>query len=147
MSNEHKVVRLGDTITLHYKITAMNGEEIDSSFTGESVTLALGSNELADNLENCLIGIPVGERHVFQLEPWQAFGVSDPELIQEIPLNEFPEDMPTEPGSLIEFTLPNGESISGVLKSKTQDTARVDFNHPLSDCPIMFEVEVLDIQE
>jgi len=145
MSNELETVRLGDTVTLHYKITAMNGDEIDSTFSGESVTLAIGSNALADNLEKCLVGLPVGERHVFQLEPWQAFGISDPELIQEVPLDEFPEDMPTHPGSLIEFALPNGDSISGLLKSKTQSIALVDFNHPLSDCPILFEVEVLEI--
>jgi len=138
-------VKSGDTLTLHYKITAMNGTEIDSTFDGEPMQLTLGRNELAQTLENCLIGVLPGERHVFQLEPWQAFGVSNPELVQQIALDEFPADMPVEPGSLIEFTLPNGNSLSGTVKSKTHSHAVVDFNHPLSDCPILFEVEVLAI--
>ena len=145
--SEAKPVKPGDTLTLHYKITAVNGTEIDSTFGGEPIQITLGCNELAQNLENCLIGVLPGERHVFQLEPWQAFGVSNPELIKEIALEEFPADIPARPGSLIEFSLPNGTVLTGTVKSTTNSHATVDFNHPLSDCPILFEVEVLRILE
>ncbi len=142
---DKKPVKPGDTLTLHFKITVMNGTDIDSTFDAEPIQLTLGNNELAENLENCLIGILPGERHVFQLEPWQAFGVSDPDLVQQIALDQFPAEMHIEPNNLVEFTLPNGTSLSGTVKSKTNTHAIVDFNHPLSDCPILFEVEVLAI--
>jgi len=147
MTTEPRNVRPGDTLVLHYKLSALDGTELDSTFGAEPLTLKLGSNELAENLEQWLIGLHAGERHQFQLEPWAAFGASDPALIQEIALEEFPPGMPVEENSLIEFAMPNGTTLAGLVKAKTGSHALVDFNHPLSDCPLLFEVEVVEILE
>ena len=146
-TTEPRNVRHGDRLVLHYKLSALDGTEIDSTFGAEPLTLKLGSNELAENLEQWLIGLRVGEHHQFQLEPWAAFGASDPALVQEIALDEFPPGMPVEENSLIEFSMPNGVTMAGLVKAKTGSHAVVDFNHPLSDCPLLFEVEVVEILE
>lgn len=145
MDHEERRAGFGDTLTLHYRISAWNGAEIDSTFHGEPVTLTLGNGELAENLEKCLVGLPVAVRHVFQLDAAQAFGASQPELIQRIPLSDFPPGVAPQEGSLIEFELPNGSRLAGRVESRTQSDALVDFNHPLSDCSVLFEVEVLEI--
>lgn len=139
-------VAQGDTITLHYRLSSQNGHEIESTFGGEPAVIVMGQGELAENLERWLIGLPVNEVHVFQLEADQAFGRCDPALVQHIPLAEFPSDMPVEPGALIEFALPNGSLLPGTIVEKMQDEAVVDFNHPLCDCHVLFEVEVLAIR-
>lgn len=140
-----QIVRPGDTLLLHYRISTADGSEIDSTFAGEPLVLHLGVGEFAENLEQWLIGLPPGERHVFQLEPEQAFGVSDAALVQRVPLDQFPPDMALTENAVIEFQLPDGAMVAGTVKSKSQHDALVDFNHPLSDCPILFEVEVLEI--
>lgn len=145
MGSDTRLVGYGDRVVLHYRISAGDGTEIDGTFGGEPVALALGVGELAENLERCLIGLPVGVRHVFYLAPEEAFGASDPEQVQQIPLDEFPPGMPLDRDSLIEFTLPNGAGLVGTLKGCSQTHATVDFNHPLSDCPVVFEVEVLEV--
>jgi FKBP-type peptidyl-prolyl cis-trans isomerase 2 len=145
MPENERCVRQGDTLTLHYRLSADDGSEIDNTFDHEPATIKLGANEMAENLERCLIGLPVGQRWVFNLEPWQAFGTSDPAMIQEIPLEDLHSDVPLVENSLIEFTLPNGSTLAGTIKSRTETHAVVDFNHPLSDCTIVFEVEVLSI--
>lgn len=139
------VVESGDTLTFHYRLAVMGGEEVDSTFEGQPVIMVLGQGDLAENLQGYLTGLPVGERHVFQLEPHQAFGASDPQLVQHIALSEFPAEVPVDVNSMIEFTLPNGTALSGVIKSKTEEEVEVDFNHPLADYPIEFEVEILEI--
>ena len=140
-----RTAQYGDTVLLHFRISSQNGQEIDSTFSGEPIQITLGQQALAENLEKCLIGLQVGERHVFQLEPYQAFGVHDAALIQEIAVAEFPQgSLPTE-NSLIDFTMPSGVTLAGTIKSLTPIHAMVDFNHPLSDCPILFEVEVMQI--
>ena len=141
------VVESGDTITFHYRLAAMGGEEVDNTFNDQPVTLTLGQGDLAENLQHCLMGLPVGERHVFQLEPYQAFGASDPHLVHHVALSEFPAEVPVDVNSMIEFTLPNGTSLSGVIKSKTEKEVEVDFNHPLADYPMEFEVELLEIRK
>lgn len=144
---EPRTVRPGDRLLLHYKLSALDGTEIENTFGGAPLAVGLGRNELPENLEQWLIGLSAGERHQFQLEPWAAFGASDPALIQEIALTEFPPGMPVEENSLIEFAMPNGTTLAGLVKAKTRSHALVDFNHPLSDCPVLFEVEVVEILE
>lgn len=136
----------GDTVTLHYRLSSLNGREVESTFGGEPAVFVLGQGQLAENLERWLIGLAPHERHVFQLEPGQAFGHCDPERVQRIPLQQFPPGMAVEPRALIEFALPNGSLLSGTVLEKVQDEAVVDFNHPLCDCPVLFEVEVLAIR-
>jgi len=136
----------GDTIVLHYKLSSSNGADIESTFEGEPLEITLGQGELAWNLENCLLGLPLHERHVFMLEAAQAFGCHDESLVQRLPLTEFPPYMRLAPQMMIEFQLPNGTTMPGVIREIDQSEAVVDFNHPLSDCPVNFEVEVLEIK-
>jgi len=139
-------VARGDTVTLHYRLSSRDGHEFESTFGGDPAVLELGQGQLAENLERWLIGLPLHEVHVFLLDPQQAFGHCDPALVQRIPLNCFPPDMAVEPRALIEFALPNGSLLSGTVLEKTEGEAVVDFNHPLCDCPVLFEVEVLAVR-
>ena len=137
-------VEPGDTLTLHFRLATLSGKELDSTFDSEPISLRLGSGELDTNLEKLLIGLPVGVRHEFTLEPEQAFGFADPALIRELPRQAFPADLPPV-GSLVEFTQPDGSPLAGLVTEIGGETVTVDFNHPLSDCSVRFEVEVLDI--
>jgi FKBP-type peptidyl-prolyl cis-trans isomerase 2 len=137
-------VAYGDTISLRYAIRFRDGTEIVSNFEdAEPDAITVGDGTLAQSLEQWLIGLMPGERHVFLLEPWQAFGVSSEEMIQTIDPQDIPADLQLEPGNLVEFELPNGQTLAGTILDVGPEGIRVDFNHPLADCPIEFEVEVV----
>ncbi len=139
-------VAYGDTIQLRYAIRFRSGDEIVSNFEeAEPDTLTLGDGTLAQSLEQWLIGLKPGERHVFLLEPWQAFGVSSEELVQTLKTEDIPPGMQLDPGTLVEFELPNGQTLAGSILDVGPEGVKVDFNHPLADCPIEFEVEVMGI--
>jgi FKBP-type peptidyl-prolyl cis-trans isomerase 2 len=140
-----EMTEYGDWVVLDFRLSSQSGEEIDSTFGEEPITLRLGDGVLEPKLEQCLVGISPRHRYVFSLEPEEAFGVSDPGRILDIPLESFPGAVPAEPDSLIAFDLPEGGSAAGVVVDKTPTHARVDFNHPLSDCPVVFEVEIREI--
>jgi len=136
-------VAWGDTLTLRYAIRLRNGTEIISNFDEpEADILTLGDGTLIQTLEQWLIGIKPGERHVFLLEPWQAFGSHNDELIQTVAREDIPAGMDISIDQLIEFTLPNGQTLPGRILDIAPEGVKVDFNHPLSDCPIEFEVEI-----
>ena len=138
-------VGAGDTIVLHYKISSPNGVDIESTFEDEPIEITLGQGDLPWNLENCLVGLPLHERHVFMLDPAQAFGCFDERLLQRLPRSDFSPDFALTPQTIIEFQLPNGTSMPGTIQEIGDTEIVVDFNHPLSDCPVHFEVEVLKI--
>lgn len=141
------VAATGDRVTLHYRLSTPEGAEILNTFHQEPVQVRLGSDDLHPNLQRCVEGLPCGQRRRFYLQAAAAFGVSDPALEQDVPLEVFPAGIAPTPENLIEFTLPNGVAVSGIVRSVTDRAARVDFNHPLSDCDVVFEVEVLRIDE
>ena len=138
-----RVAALGDTISLRYALRLANGSEILSNFGDpQADILTLGDGTLSPDLEKWLVGISQGERHVFVLEPEQAFGLSTPEKIHQLPMTQLTSDLSLQPGKLVEFKLPDGQTLAGKILELSADTVRVDFNHPLADLPIEFEVEI-----
>ena len=136
----------GDTLQLRYALRPRGGDDIVSNFDdAEPETVTLGDGTLAPMLEQWLVDLPPGERHVFLLEPWQAFGESQADLIQSLPRSDVPSEMALEPDQLVEFSLPNGQTMAGRILEIGDDAVKVDFNHPLADLSIEFEVEIVRI--
>jgi FKBP-type peptidyl-prolyl cis-trans isomerase SlpA len=140
-----ETVRAGNLITLHYRVATGDDTELVSTFDSTPATLQLGSGELAPPLEHCLIGINVGERHVFLLEPDQAFGAYNPQLTQRVARDTLPPKASPELHGLIEFDAPGGAKFTGIVRELDDDAVLVDFNHPLAGKPVRFEVEIIGI--
>lgn len=138
-------MHLGDTVVLHYRLSSRDGTEIESTFDSEPARITLGAGELPATLERQIAQTPLNTRFVYLLEPEQAFGRHDEALVQSVPLADFPDSLPPQPDSLVEFTLPNGTTLTGIVLEQQGDSVKVDFNHPLVDCPIDFEIEVLEV--
>ena len=57
-----------------------------------------GCNDLIQGLENALEGRSLGDKVTVTLQPEDAFGDYDPELVEEMPLDAFPEGAQLEEG-------------------------------------------------
>jgi FKBP-type peptidyl-prolyl cis-trans isomerase SlpA len=139
-------IKRDSLVTLHYRVATADDTEIVSTFGATPATLQLGSGELAPPLEACLEGLPIGERHVFLLEPSQAFGPHNPDLLKRLPISELPNGgADIGPLTLVEFAAPNGSKFAGLVREIDDKAALVDFNHPLAGKSIRFEVEVIGV--
>lgn len=132
-------------LTLHYRIALGDDTELLSTFGATPATLQLGSGELAPTLENCLHGLPVGERHVFLLAPHQAFGEYHADLVVRHARKTLPAEPELEVMAMIEFEAPDGSKHAGIVRELDEEFALIDLNHPLAGKPIRFEVEVIAI--
>ncbi len=140
-----ETVKPDSLVTLHYRVATGDDTELVSTFDSTPATLQLGSGELAPTLERCLVGIVVGERHVFLLEPEQAFGSHNPQLVQRVGLADLPPDATPERHGLIEFASPAGAKFTGIVREMDSAAVLVDFNHPLAGKHVRFEVELIGI--
>ncbi len=141
-----RTVAPGDTLQLRYALRPRGGDDIVSNFDdAEPETVTLGDGTLAPMLEQWLFDLPAGERHVFLLDPWQAFGESQPELVQTLPKTDLPAGMEFVVDQLVEFAMPNGQTVAGHILEVGDDAVKVDFNHPLADLSVEFEVEIVRI--
>jgi FKBP-type peptidyl-prolyl cis-trans isomerase SlpA len=53
--------------------------------------------------------------------------------------------MQLEIDQLVEFAMPNGQTLAGHILEISDEAVKVDFNHPLADLSIEFEVEIVRI--
>jgi FKBP-type peptidyl-prolyl cis-trans isomerase SlpA len=143
--NDSRKLRIGDQVTLHYRLTCKD-EEIVNTFTGEPETFHLGQGEIDPRLEVLLIGLQVGDHRSYDLEPGAAFGSHEAAMVHELPRDDFAADLALKPGHAVEFTLPNGQTLNGTIRSLTADLVQVDFNHPLAGLPVLFEAKIIAVQ-
>ncbi len=138
-------VRSDSYLTLHYRVTTLDGEEFLSTFDMSPATLQMGSGQLSENLESVLIGLPAHERCIFELEPAQAFGQHNERLVERIARSGLPAGMELKENSVVEFSAPNGATFAGFLRELDESSGLFDFNHPLAGKTIRFEVEIIGI--
>lgn len=149
--NQPATVQPDSFLTLHYRLSGLDGTEHVSTFDMSPATLQMGAGQLAATLEACLLGLGVGEHHVFQLEADEAFGQHNPRLVERIARSALPPEMELKVNSLIEFSAPDGGlpgtagGVAGLLRELNDTTAVFDFNHPLAGQPVRFEVKIVGI--
>lgn len=132
-------------VVMHYTLSLDDGTVAESSREGDPLTFTVGDGTIVEPLERLLYGLAAGARDTFRLEPEQAFGYSEIDNIHTIPRNEFPAEMPLDPGNVIGFAGPSGEEVPGTIVDVTEESIQVDFNHPLAGRAVVFEVEILSV--
>ena len=143
-------VRPDSYLTLHYRVSlADGGDDVVSTFGGNPATLQLGSGQMAEFLERCMLGLTQGQRASFDLEPEAAFGPRNPELVQRVSRAMLDANSETDPdyqpGDLVDFPAPDGSRFAGVLKEINPQWALFDFNHPMAGRRVRLEVEIIGI--
>ncbi len=133
-------------VVMHYTLSLADGTVADSSREGEPLRFLLGDGTLETGLEALLHGLHTGDRARFNLAPGQAFGERDPASVHGMPRAEFPADMALAEGTVLEFTTPGGDSVPGTVIEFDEDSVTVDFNHPLAERDLSFEVEILSVE-
>jgi FKBP-type peptidyl-prolyl cis-trans isomerase SlpA len=137
-------------LTLHYRISlADGGGDVINTFGGKPATFQLGEGQLAEPLERLLHGLPDGTHAVFEVEPRQAWGERNPELVQRLSRATFDANADPDgtygPGDVVDFNRPGGGRFAGVIKAIDGSSVLIDFNHPLAGQAVRFEVRILGV--
>lgn len=134
----------GDRLRFHYRLATAQGEILETSFDAEPLEITLGAGEIAPQLERWLVGLVPGDHRTFVLTAAEAFGPCDPARVHRLDASVFPPELQPTAGALMEFSMPSG-TLLGTVVEVDEHGARVDFNHPLCGCGVVFEVEVLAV--
>ncbi|MBU0656370.1 MAG: FKBP-type peptidyl-prolyl cis-trans isomerase [Gammaproteobacteria bacterium] len=140
-----KTIQPDSRIRWRYKLFLADGYLVETSEDPDGDILQLGQGEIHSNLESALVGLPEGDKFRLILLASEAFGMPDPDAIQQLPRERFPEDMKLAEGQIISFELPSGQETPGEILSISDESVEVDFNHPLAGHHLTFELEILAI--
>ena len=67
-------------------------------------------------------------------------------LAHSIKRSEFAADCELHPGLILEFSMPNGESLPGTILEFDDQMVKVDFNHPLAGQTVRFTVKIIKVE-
>ncbi|MEW5248932.1 FKBP-type peptidyl-prolyl cis-trans isomerase [Microbulbifer sp. 2201CG32-9] len=131
-------------VTLHFSLKLEDGTEVDSTFSGDPASFSVGDGSLLPGFEKALFGLKMGDEAQFQIPPEAGFGRRNPANIQKVRRDHFSPDMALEPGLVISFDNGSGE-LPGVVQAVGEDEVTVDFNHPLADQTLIFQVKIIEV--
>jgi len=131
-------------VTLKYTVTDLEGSVLDN--TEEPVQYTHGQKQIFPALEESLLGREIGERFQITLSAEEAYGEYDPTAQQRLSITSFEdiEDLS------IGMTLYTGEGEQQqAVKILDIDAGEVviDANHPMAGLDLIFDLEVIDIQQ
>lgn len=84
-------------VSMDYTLT-VEGEILDSSEGTDPLEFLQGHQNIVPGLERELYGMKIGDSKKVTVEPQDGYGPVDKDAFLEISRDEFPEDIPLEPG-------------------------------------------------
>lgn len=139
-------VQQGNTVTLHYKGTLVDGTLFDESYGSEPLEFMIGSGVVIPKFEEAIIGMQVGEKKNIFIVAEDAYGKRTDELILEIPKENIPDDVTLEVGDMMQLQLDPDYNVAVEVIEIKEDVVVFDANHQLADQDLNFEIELIDIK-
>jgi len=135
----------GVVVTLEYTVKVA-GETVDTSEGHEPIQFIQGQGMVIDGLGRALYGLSAGERKQFVVLPGDGYGETDPDAIAQVPLSEFPPEIPLQPGVELTMKDEEGDEMQATIVEVGDVNVTLDFNHPLAGVDLDFSVEVIALR-
>ncbi len=140
---EEKTLSVGKdvVVTLDYNLE-VEGKEIDAG----PIEFIFGHGNIIPGLESQIEGMKVGDEKEVHVKPENAYGQYDPELEIEVPLSSFPKDFQIELGRPMRMQDGEGHVFTGVAVAITDETVKMNLNHPLAGKDLVFKTKISDLR-
>jgi FKBP-type peptidyl-prolyl cis-trans isomerase 2 len=138
-------IKEGDKVKVEYTGTLEDGTVFDSSEKhGKPLEFEVGAKQLIKGFEDAVVGMEKGEEKEITLQPSEAYGDNNPQLIKEVPKEKLPQDKEVKPGMMLLMGLPNGAQVPARITEVTEKTVKIDLNHPLAGKVLNFKIKIVD---
>ncbi len=139
-------VEKGDKVKVDYIGTLEDGTIFDKSEDhGEPMEFTVGEGQLIPGFEEAVIGMEIGDEKEINLKAEEAYGEHNPELVREVPRDQFPEGEEIAEEMMVIIGLPNGMQVPALIKEIKDDEVILDLNHPLAGKDLTFQIKLVDI--
>lgn len=132
-------------VTLRYRISDAQGEPVEAG-ERELTYLHGGYGAVLPRIEAALEGQTEGSTVNVYLEPEDAFGDYDAELVHLASRDHFPADLEAGMGFQGLPGVPDDDRVY-IATDLTDDTVVLDGNHPLAGMALRFELRIMKVAE
>lgn len=148
-------VKVGDIVAVDYVGTFENGTVFDTSKELVAIQsnifdpkrdyaplkFTVGSGELIKGFDDAVVGMKAGDTKKITLQPKDAYGDVNPDLIIIVNASKIETDKTLSVGS----TVIASNGVRGTITEFKNGNATIDFNHPLAGNVLKFEITLVDI--
>ena len=131
-------------VSIKYELKDIDGEVLESSDVPVNYLLG-GYDAIFPKVEQAMMGKQVGDKISVDLQPEDAFGDYDEELVQIEPANVFPAEA-LEIGMQFEGEDQTGDIIIYTVTDIADGQVVVDGNHPAAGERLVFSATITDIR-
>ncbi len=136
----------GAIVTIDYKLFTDEGSLLESTEGRDPLVFIFGSDMVIPGLERGLEGMEQGESKEIIVVPEDGYGPVDPNLIQSVSRDRFPQDFQVELGGAYRAETDSGRSIFFRVTKLDDEFVEIDMNHPLAGKTLHFEVTVREVR-
>ena len=136
-------MKQGDKVQVHYTGTLNDGTVFDSSEGREPLEFTIGEGQIIPGFENGIKEMKLNQEKTIKINPENAYGERNNQLIISIPRDKFPKEI--EVNGRLALKGPQGQNIPAVIKEINDNDVKIDLNHPLAGKELTFKVKVVGI--
>ena len=133
-------------VAIHYTLTNESGETLDSSAGGDPLKYLHGTNGLIPGLERELDGRQAGDEFSAVIQPEDAYGMPNPELVHEVPLEALSQIDNLQVGMQLQSRRPDGRVDVLVVEAISEEAAVLNANHALAGQVLRFDVTIEEVR-
>ena len=136
----------GTKVILKFGLKLENGDEVDSTGS-KPAEFTVGDGKLLPGFEKAMFGMRAGDADLLEIDPEDGFGPHNEDNIQRFRRDEFPLNMELSEGLMYSFADQARGELPGVICHVGDDWVEVDFNHPLAGRKLLFDVQILKVEQ
>ena len=133
-------------VSMHYTLTLDSGDVIDTSEGREPLQFIYGHGMIIPGLEKELLSLKTGDKKSVTVQPEEAYGPVNEQLLQTIGRDQLPPDLELKEGMALTGRNEQGQQFEVLIKSFTDSDVVIDMNHPLAGKGLNFETEIIEIR-
>lgn len=134
-------------VSIEYEVSDVASKEmIDSNKSGAPLEFLVGANQIISGLENALMGAKTGDKLSVEVKPEGAYGIYQPDLIQEVARDQF-EGIELKAGMTLFGQSDDGQTAQVIVKDFNDQIVIIDYNHPLAGKTLNFNINILDVRD
>ncbi|WP_305041935.1 FKBP-type peptidyl-prolyl cis-trans isomerase [Geoalkalibacter sp.] len=123
-------------------------DQDDCGCEPEPLEFTIGGGEVFPAIEQAVIGMQPGETRTVRIEPKDAYGERNEEMVFEVPRADLPPGMDPQEGEMLELAGDEDDDEDGFpvwVAAVSADSVTLDGNHPLAGNALNFEMQLIEI--
>jgi FKBP-type peptidyl-prolyl cis-trans isomerase SlyD len=147
MVQDELMVQTEWVVELEYSLKLEDGELVADSGDDGALTFIQGRGHVFPVIEGAINGMRLGEEMELLMPPDETYGDYDPEAVELLPLEAFPDDQEITVGLELELLDEDtGNEIDAIVTKVLDDEVVVDLNHPLAGETLIMWLRVVELR-